>query len=85
MSTFASLNDHFSIDSVPPRPLSLDWVFEDRKPASEAGSRLFQLPLEILAQITQQVPVSSLASPALVYSDCQKACNLNLNYRLRAI
>ena len=85
MSTFAGLNDHFSIDSGPPRPPSLDRVFEDRKPASEAGPRLFQLPLEILAQITQQVPVSSLASLALVNSDCQQACNLNLDYRLRAI
>ena len=70
MPMFSGVKDEFGKNLVPPLPLSVDRVFEGRRPASNA--RLIQLPFEILAQIIQAVPMSSISRFALVNSDCRQ-------------
>ena len=62
--------DEFGKELVPSRPLSFDRISEGRKPVSE--SKLLRLPLEILALVVDKVPDASLASFALVNSDCRQ-------------
>ena len=57
-------------DVGPPLPLLFDRVSEGRKPVS--GTKLLEIPLEVLAQIVQKIPKASLASFALVNSDCRQ-------------
>ena len=62
--------DECENDVVSPRPLSFDRVNEGKGPVSEA--LLFTLPFEILGQILESLPRSSLASLALVCRDCRQ-------------
>ena len=62
--------DEYGKELVPPLPLLFDRVSEGRKPAS--GTKLFNVPLEVLALVVQKVPEASLASLALVNSDCRQ-------------
>lgn len=55
--------------TVSPLPLSFDRVNEGRPPTSNA--RLFKLPLELLSKVLY-VPDDSLASLALVNTDCRQ-------------
>lgn len=57
-------------EEVPPRPLAFDRVNEGRAPVSEA--LLFRLPFEIIGQILENLPQSSLASLALVCRDSRQ-------------
>ncbi len=57
-------------DIVSPLPLLFDRVSEGRKPVS--GTKLLEVPLEVLALIVQKIPEASLASLALVNSDCRQ-------------
>lgn len=57
-------------DVAPPRPLSFDRVNEGKAPVSEA--LFFTLPFEIVGQIVEILPRSSLASLALVCRDCRQ-------------
>jgi hypothetical protein len=47
-------------------PLSFDRVMENRPLAAVTESKLFMLPTEILDQIVEAIPQSSLSSLALV-------------------
>ena len=62
--------DEYGKELVPPLPLLFDRVSEGRKPVSR--TRLLNIPLEILALVVQKVPETSLASLALVNSDCRQ-------------
>ena len=62
--------DEFGKELVPPLPLLFDRVSEGRKPVS--GSILLRVPLEVLALVVQKIPETSLASLALVNSDCRQ-------------
>ncbi|KAL8676276.1 MAG: hypothetical protein Q9224_007301, partial [Gallowayella concinna] len=62
--------DTFGKDIVPPQPLTFDRVSEGRLPVSD--SRLLHLPTEILALVVEAIPQHSLASFALVNSDCRQ-------------
>ena len=62
--------DEYGKELVPPLPLGFDRVSESRKPVSR--SRLFKVPVEVLAVVVQKVPETSLASLALVNSDCRQ-------------
>lgn len=70
MPMFSGGKDEFGKELVPPLPLLFDRVSEGRKPVSE--SELMKIPLEILALVVQKVPETSLASLALVNSDCRQ-------------
>lgn len=70
MPMFSGVKDEFGKEFVPPLPLLFDRVSEGRKPIS--GARLWTIPLEILALVVQMVPEESLASFALVNSDCRQ-------------
>ncbi|KAL8734040.1 MAG: hypothetical protein Q9166_001801 [cf. Caloplaca sp. 2 TL-2023] len=70
MPMFSGLKDNFGKDVVPPTHLLYDRICEGRAPSSTA--RLFKLPMEILAVITEKIPDSSLASFAFVNSDCRQ-------------
>lgn len=70
MPMFSGVKDEFGKELVPPLPLLFDRVSEGRKPVSE--SRLWTIPLEVLALVVQMVPEESLASLALVNSDCRQ-------------
>ena len=62
--------DEFGKELVPPLPLLFDRVSEGRKPVS--GAKLLGIPLEVLALILSKIPEASLASLALVNSDCRQ-------------
>lgn len=70
MPMFSGTKDDFGKELVPPRPLLFDRVSEGREPMS--GSKLLRLPLEVLSLVVQKVPKTSLASFALVNSDCRQ-------------
>ncbi len=70
MTPFSGAKDDFGKDVVPPRPLSFDRVNEGRPPNSTAMP--FQLPFEILGAITEHLHPTSLASLALVNTDCRQ-------------
>ena len=70
MPTFSGTKDDFGKELVPPLPLLFDRVSEGKEPVS--GSKLFRLPLELLALVVQNVPEASLASLALVNTDCRQ-------------
>ena len=70
MPMFSGHKDEYGKELVPPLPLLFDRVSEGRKPVSRA--RLLNVPLEILALVVQKVPETSLASLALVNSDCRQ-------------
>ena len=70
MPMFSGLKDDYGKETVPPRPLLFDRVSEGREPVS--GSKLLRLPLEILALVIEKTPKASLASLALVNSDCRQ-------------
>lgn len=65
-----SSKDDCEKDVVPPRPLSFDRVNEGKAPVSE--TLFFTLPFEIVGQIVEILPRSSLASLALVCRDCRQ-------------
>lgn len=60
--------DEYGKDVVPPIPLFFDRVNEGRPPTSK--SLIFQLPFEILEEITLYLSESSLAALSLVSKDC---------------
>lgn len=62
--------DDFGKELVPPLPLLFDRVSEGRKPVS--GAKLLRIPLEVLALVVHNIPEASLASLALVNSDCRQ-------------
>ena len=70
MPMFSGMKDDFGKELVPPLPLLFDRVSEGRKPVS--GAKLLRIPLEVLALVVQKVPEASLASLALVNSDCRQ-------------
>lgn len=70
MPMFSGMKDEFGKELVPPLPLLFDRVSEGRKPVS--GTKLLGIPLEVLALVVQKVPEASLASLALVNSDCRQ-------------
>ena len=70
MPMFSGGKDDFGKEVVPPLSLLFDRVSEGRKPVS--GSKLLQIPLEVLALVVRMVPEASLASLALVNSDCRQ-------------
>ena len=70
MPTFSGMKDDFGKELVPPLPLLFDRISEGKEPVS--GSKLFRLPFEILALVVQNVPEASLASLALVNTDCRQ-------------
>lgn len=70
MPTFSGTKDDFGKELVPPLPLLFDRVSEGKEPVS--GSKLFRLPLELLALVVQNIPEASLASLALVNTDCRQ-------------
>ncbi|MCJ1251963.1 hypothetical protein MMC30_009201 [Trapelia coarctata] len=67
---FSGSKSDFGTEHVPGLPLSFDRVNEGRPPVSTAP--LFKLPVEILNLVNLHVPASSLASFALVNSDCRQ-------------
>ena len=71
MPTFSGSKNEFRIEHESRRPLSFERVNEGRLPVS-AAPLFTKLPLEILDLINQHVPASSLASFALVNSDCRQ-------------
>ena len=62
--------DEYGKELVPPLPLLFDRVSEGRKLVS--STNLLNFPLEVLALVIQKVPETSLASLALVNSDCRQ-------------
>ncbi len=62
--------DEYGKDAIPPLPLSFDRANEGRPPKTTAT--LFQLPFEILGVITHHLHPQSLASLALVNTDCRQ-------------
>lgn len=62
--------DEYGKELVPPLPLLFDRVSEGRKLVSSTS--LLNFPLEVLALVIQKVPETSLASLALVNSDCRQ-------------
>lgn len=62
--------DDFGKELVPPLPFLFDRVSEGRMPVS--GTKLLTIPLEVLALIVRKIPATSLASLALVNSDCRQ-------------
>ena len=62
--------DEYGKELVPPLPLLFDRVSEGRKPVS--GTKLLNFPLEVLTLVVQNLPETSLASLALVNSDCRQ-------------
>lgn len=70
MPMFSGVTDEYGKEIVPPLPLLLDRVSEGKMPVS--GTKLLKLPLEVLALVVQKVPEASLASLALVNSDCRQ-------------
>ena len=67
MPMLASSSDDYGSEVLPPRPLSFDRVNEGKAPVS--GTRLLGLPFEIVGQILEKLPKSSLAALALVCRD----------------
>ena len=67
---FSGSKDDYGKDVVPPCLLSFDRVNEGRPPKSTA--MLFQLPFEILGAINQRLHPTSMASLALVNTDCRQ-------------
>lgn len=67
MPMFSGHKDDYGKDVVPPLPLSFDRVNQGQPPISTAP--LFQLPAEILGEVLQYIPWSSLALVALVNRD----------------
>ena len=70
MPVFSGHKDEFGKELVPPLPLWFDRVSGWRKPVST--TRLLNVPMEVLALVVQKVPETSLASLALVNSDCRQ-------------
>lgn len=70
MPMLSGQKDQYGKEVVPPLPLLFDRVSEGRKPVSR--TRLLNVPLEVLALVVQRVPETSLASLALVNSDCRQ-------------
>ena len=70
MPTLYGDKNEYGRELVPPLPLLFDRVSEGRKPVSRSG--LLNVPLEVLALVVQKVPETSLASLALVNSDCRQ-------------
>ena len=70
MPIFSGTKDDFGKELIPPLPLLFDRICEGREPVSR--SNLFRLPLEVLALVVQNVPEASLASLALVNTDCRQ-------------
>ncbi|KAL9066235.1 MAG: hypothetical protein Q9161_007692 [Pseudevernia consocians] len=70
MPMYSGGKDDFGKELVPPLPLFFDRVSEGRKPVSE--TKLLGIPLEVLALVVQKIPEESLASLALVNSDCRQ-------------
>ncbi|KAK2791042.1 hypothetical protein FQN53_007231 [Emmonsiellopsis sp. PD_33] len=68
--TFSIARDDYGKDLMRPLPLSLDRVRRGR--ASCSNSRLLRLPVELLSCILSHIPDASLASLALVNSDCRQ-------------
>lgn len=64
------MKDDFGKELVPPLPLLFDRISEGKEPVSD--SKLFRLPLEVLALVFQNVPKESLPSLALVNTDCRQ-------------
>ena len=64
LSPYSGVKDEFGKEVVSPLPLSVDRLFEGRKPAS--SSSLFRLPFELIARITQEIHRDALSSFALV-------------------
>ena len=69
MPTFSGNKDEYAREAVPAVPLTFYQVSEGRLPSSRTP--FLQLPFEILAQIIQDISSDSLASLALVNSDCR--------------
>ena len=84
LKTLSISKDDYREKVVPIRPLSFDRVNEGKAPASDA--LLFTLPLEIIGQILETLPRSSLSSLALVCRDCRQLArsrqfaSIELNY-----
>lgn len=84
MPMLSGVKDEFGKELVPPLPLLFDRVSEGRKPIS--GTKLLEIPMEVLALVVQKIPEASLASLALVNSDCRQLArsrqfaSLHLNY-----
>ncbi|KAM0800361.1 hypothetical protein BDR22DRAFT_805996 [Usnea florida] len=70
MPMISGQKDEFGKELVPPLPLWFDRVSEWRKPVST--TKLLNIPVEVLALVVQKVPEISLASLALVNSDCRQ-------------
>jgi hypothetical protein len=70
MPVFSGSKDEYGKDIVPPLPLSVDRVMENRPFKSTAP--LLQLASEILGIILSYVDSNSLGSLALVNSDCRQ-------------
>ena len=70
MPIFSGDKDEYGKELVPPLPLLFDRISEGRKPVST--TRLLNVPMEVLALVVQKVPETSLASLALVNSDCRQ-------------
>ena len=70
MPMFSGQKDEYGKELVPPLPLWFDRVSEWRKPVSK--TRPLNVPMEVLALVVQKVPETSLASLALVNSDCRQ-------------
>ena len=84
MPVFSGSTDEYGKQVVPLNPLTFDRMNEGKVPTST--SRLFQLPIEILAVIIQSLPASSLSDLAFVSRDCQQwarsrqFCSVQFNY-----
>ena len=89
MPVFSGGKDEYGKELVPPLPLLFDRVSEGRKPVSR--TRLLNIPMEVLALVVQKVPETSLASLALVNSDCRQLArsrqfaNLHFDYSDRTL
>lgn len=70
MPVFSGTQDEYGKEVVPPRSLLFDRVSEGKEPVSR--SKLLRLPLEVLALVVQKIAEESLASFALVNSDCRQ-------------
>ena len=70
MPMFSGTKDDFGKEIVPPLPLLFDRVSEGRELVSK--SKVLSIPLEILALVIEKVPATSLASLALVNTDCRQ-------------
>jgi hypothetical protein len=70
MPMLSGVKDDFGKETVPPLPLLLDRVSEGQMARSNAP--FFRAPSEVLGEIVQCLDSNSLASVALVNSDCRQ-------------